>query len=53
MTASDTSGLVERRDALAVVTLNRPGRRNGVTIEMCEQLYEILLSLASGNARVA
>lgn len=53
MKASDTSVvLVERRGALAIVTLNRPGRRNGVTIDMCERLYEILLSLASTDARV-
>lgn len=38
--------------AVAVVTLNRPGRRNGVTVEMCEQLHRVLTALASGDARV-
>ena len=52
MSASDTSVQVERRGAIAVVTLNRPARRNGVTITMCEQLYESLLALASEDARV-
>lgn len=44
--------LVERRGAVAVVTLNRPGRRNGVTAEMCEQLYEALRPLSDSDTRV-
>jgi 2-(1,2-epoxy-1,2-dihydrophenyl)acetyl-CoA isomerase len=44
--------LTERHDAIAVVTLNRPERRNGVTIELCEQLYRALLDVASSDARV-
>jgi 2-(1,2-epoxy-1,2-dihydrophenyl)acetyl-CoA isomerase len=43
---------MERRGALAIVTLNRPERRNGVTVPMCEQLHQILLALAAGDARV-
>jgi len=52
MTASAPSVLVERRDAIAVVTLHRPGRRNGVTTHMCEQLYDVLRALAAEDARV-
>jgi 2-(1,2-epoxy-1,2-dihydrophenyl)acetyl-CoA isomerase len=47
---SDVS--VERRDAVTVVTLDRPGRRNGVTIDMCEQLYRALGEIAASDARV-
>jgi len=52
MAANAPSVLVERRDAIAVVTLNRPGRRNGVTTQMCEQLYDVLHTLAAEDARV-
>jgi 2-(1,2-epoxy-1,2-dihydrophenyl)acetyl-CoA isomerase len=48
----ETPVLVERHGAIAVVTLNRPGRRNGVTIQMCEQLFEKLRELASESASV-
>ncbi|XVQ15629.1 enoyl-CoA hydratase/isomerase family protein [Spirillospora sp. CA-255316] len=44
--------LTERVDDIAVVTLNRPGRRNGVTIEMCERLHRTLVELAASDARV-
>ncbi len=44
--------VVERRDAVAVVTLNRPERRNGVIVEMCTQLYDVLRDIAAGDARV-
>lgn len=44
--------LTERHDAIAVVTLNRPERRNGVTIELCEQLHDALVDVASSDARV-
>jgi 2-(1,2-epoxy-1,2-dihydrophenyl)acetyl-CoA isomerase len=52
MNASDNPVLLERRAAIAVVTLNRPGHRNGVTVGMCEQLYQTLLALACEDARV-
>ena len=51
MTSSDTVR-VERRDAIAVVTLNRPERRNGVTVELCEQLHRRLVEVADSDARV-
>lgn len=44
--------LVERRDALAIVTLNRPERRNGVTLGLCVGLYDALIGLAASDARV-
>ncbi|WP_019930446.1 enoyl-CoA hydratase/isomerase family protein [Nocardia sp. BMG111209] len=43
---------VERQGAVAVVTLNRPQRRNGVTIAMCEQLHRALGAVAAGDAQV-
>ncbi|TAL01469.1 MAG: enoyl-CoA hydratase/isomerase family protein [Rhodospirillaceae bacterium] len=52
MTTSGKSVLMERRGAVAIVTLNRPERRNGVTVEMCEELYQILRDLAPGDTRV-
>jgi 2-(1,2-epoxy-1,2-dihydrophenyl)acetyl-CoA isomerase len=48
----ETPVLVERHGAVAVVTLNRPGRRNGVTVQMCEQLFEKLRELANEPASV-
>lgn len=52
MSTNVPSVLVERREAIAIVTLNRPGRRNGVTVEMCERLHEELRALATEDARV-
>lgn len=48
---SDTV-LVERQGAIAVVTLNRPERRNGVTVEMCGAIYEATQAVAASDARV-
>ncbi|HUD29099.1 MAG TPA: enoyl-CoA hydratase/isomerase family protein [Novosphingobium sp.] len=44
--------LVERVGAVALVTLNRPTRRNGVTVAMCEALYSALSDIAGTDARV-
>jgi 2-(1,2-epoxy-1,2-dihydrophenyl)acetyl-CoA isomerase len=44
--------LVEERGAIAIVTLNRPERRNGVTIEMCEQLYQAVREVAASDCQV-
>ncbi len=44
--------LTERRDALAIVTLNRPERRNGVTLGLCLGLYDALREIAASDARV-
>jgi 2-(1,2-epoxy-1,2-dihydrophenyl)acetyl-CoA isomerase len=52
MSQSESSVLVERRGAIAIVTLNRPARRNGVTIAMCEQLFQKLRALAAEDAKV-
>jgi len=46
------SVLVEHRDTTAIVTLNRPGRRNAVDIELCERLHERLREVAASDARV-
>lgn len=52
MPKSQATVLVERDDALALVTLNRPDRRNGATVEMCEALYGALREIAASEARV-
>lgn len=52
MSASDDTVLVERRDAIALVTLNRPERRNGVTLPMCEAFYATLEEIAESDARL-
>ncbi|MEO6092829.1 MAG: enoyl-CoA hydratase-related protein [Novosphingobium sp.] len=44
--------LVERRDAVAVVTLNRPQRRNGLTVDMCGAIYDAVRDVAASDARV-
>lgn len=44
--------LVERREAVAIVTLNRPARRNGVTVAMCGALYRAVQQVAASDARV-
>lgn len=51
--ASDAATvLVERRGAVALVTLNRPERRNGVTIGMCFDFHEAVRQIAASDARV-
>lgn len=52
MSVRDPSVLTQHRESIAIVTLSRPGRRNGVTIEMCEQLYQSLRTLSGTDARV-
>jgi Enoyl-CoA hydratase/isomerase len=44
--------LSERQDALAIVTLNRPERRNGLTLGMTVELYDALQEIAASDARV-
>ena len=44
--------LTERQDALAIVTLNRPERRNGVTLGLCLGLHDALQEIAASDARV-
>jgi len=52
MSGTEPTVLVERRDALAVITLNRPERRNALTVEMCGAVYEVACSVAASDARV-
>ena len=44
--------LVERHGAIALLTLNRPERRNGVTVGMCVAFYEAVRDVAASDARV-
>lgn len=44
--------LARPEDGIAVVTLNRPDRRNGVTIEMCQRVHRVLTEVAASDARV-
>jgi 2-(1,2-epoxy-1,2-dihydrophenyl)acetyl-CoA isomerase len=52
MSQAEPTVLVERSDALAVITLNRPERRNGVTVAMCEAIYHAACEVAASDARV-
>ncbi len=52
MTDVEQCVLSERRGAVLIVTLNRPDRRNGITTEMCRQLYDVLLPVPASDARV-
>ena len=44
--------LVERRDAITIITLNRPERRNGITVELCREFYRVVQEVAASEARV-
>jgi 2-(1,2-epoxy-1,2-dihydrophenyl)acetyl-CoA isomerase len=44
--------LIERRDAIAILTLNRPERRNGITVPMCRAFYAAVQDVAASDARV-
>jgi 2-(1,2-epoxy-1,2-dihydrophenyl)acetyl-CoA isomerase len=52
MTDLEPCVLSERQGPLLIITLNRPSRRNGITVEMCQQLYEALLPVPASDARV-
>ncbi len=52
MPATEPTVLITRDDAIAIVTLNRPERRNGVTVAMCFALYEAVCDVAASDARV-
>jgi 2-(1,2-epoxy-1,2-dihydrophenyl)acetyl-CoA isomerase len=47
-----SSVLVAREGALMTVTLNRPERRNGVTVAMCKELHDALLAISTSDASV-
>lgn len=44
--------LTERQGALAIVALNRPERRNGLTLGLCIGLYNALTEIAASDAQV-
>lgn len=44
--------LTDHDDGVAVITLNRPERRNGVTVELCRRLYDAVREVAASAARV-
>jgi len=52
MSNAEATVLVERRGAVAVITLNRPERRNGVTVPMCHAFYDAVCEVAASDARV-
>ena len=44
--------LFEREGEIAIVTLNRPARRNGVTVPMARALHEVVREAAASDVRV-
>lgn len=50
--STEDSVLVERDADIAIVTLNRPERRNGVTVSMCGAIYDAVREVAASDARV-
>lgn len=53
MAQDEATVLVERRGPIVLITLNRPERRNGVTVAMCEEVYHAVQQVAQSDARVA
>jgi 2-(1,2-epoxy-1,2-dihydrophenyl)acetyl-CoA isomerase len=49
---SESLVLVERRGGVTIVTLNRPERRNGVTVALCREMYRVAQEVAASDARV-
>ncbi|MFT4025627.1 MAG: enoyl-CoA hydratase-related protein [Novosphingobium sp.] len=43
---------LEHDGAIATITLSRPGRRNGVTVQMCAELHAAVQAIAATDARV-
>jgi 2-(1,2-epoxy-1,2-dihydrophenyl)acetyl-CoA isomerase len=43
---------VEHRDGIAIVTLDRPARRNAMTVPMCIKMHAALQAIAQSDARV-
>ena len=44
--------LAEQQDGVAIVTLNRPDRRNGLSAPLCNALHAHLTSIAESDAKV-
>lgn len=49
---TETPVLVEQEGGVATVTLSRPGRRNGVTVQMCADLHTAVRELSTSDARL-
>lgn len=49
---SENFVLAERQDGVAVVTLNRPDRRNGLSAGLCNALHAQLTDIAESDAKV-
>lgn len=52
MQSSEPLVITSQAGGVATVVLNRPERRNGVTVGLCIALHEALLEVAESNARV-
>ena len=52
MSRADDCVLVKREGPLATIVLNRPDRRNSVTVEMCRRVHEAAREVADSDARV-
>ena len=44
--------LLERQGPVTIITLNRPERRNALTVQMCRELYDVTREVAASEARV-
>lgn len=49
---SETPVRLDQAGGIATITLDRPGRRNGVTVQMCVDLHRTVRDLAASDARV-
>ena len=52
MDETQPSILVDHIDRIAIITLNRPDRRNGVTVEMCQTMERAMREVAQSEAHV-
>lgn len=52
MSEAEPTVLLERQGPIAIITLNRPARRNGVTVAMCGAIHRAAREVAASDARV-
>lgn len=52
MNEAEPTVLLERQGPIAILTLNRPARRNGVTVDMCGAIHRATREVAASDARV-
>lgn len=52
MDDSQPEVLLERRDGVVIITLNRPHRRNAVSAALCARLHDHLVEVSSSTAQV-